>query len=661
MAKFYAFLTKMSIVQRLLYAALIAAVIPGSIIIILGISYFYTLGSVNDTVNASNNAVKLVTDLQANLLRMNALVNALGTSNANSQSQIVQINSEITQLTSDFNQELLTYKQNYQIVSSSGMKSTRDVLNGNGVGEQVPISQQGMIFIVNLQWNEYVQAQDVVLNDSNPQQPASATTLSTDVAQANLFYLALKGNLDNLVNLTESLSQNVVQANAQQAPTIIWGAIVAFLCSTLVVLLIGFIVNQTITKPLQQLAQLAKRITQGETSARAVTSGNDEIYLVSVSINAMLDNIVSLMQEVQLQHDTLQSRIEQLIYEVSGIANGDLSMQILVTSDPLGILAQAFNYMVNELRGLIIHVKEVSHNVKNLTNTTVQHMTQLVQAGDQQIQQISVSEHEVEQMANQTRQVSQRARVLSTIASQTRLTAEKGRDAVQQAGAGISRIHENVQSTGEKVKILGESSHQINDIVEVISNVAYHTNRLALDASVQAAAAGENGQGFATIASDIRRLSEQTKAQTIEIARLVQTVNENIGNVAISILTTRRETDEGMKLAFQTSAALELIFDSIDQQGKEIESINEMAAQQLQSSRAVVRNMQSISRDTQASSASIHTTSRNMWQLARMVEQLRISVEAFKLRQDRMSDYPVTPPLVKHMLPKNTKVQHSHQ
>jgi methyl-accepting chemotaxis protein len=656
-AKFYAFLNNMSIVRRLLYAVLVAAVIPGSIIIILGISYFYTLSNVNDTVRASDNAVSLVTGLQADLLRMNALVDALSTGNANSQSEIIQINSEIVQLTGDFDQKLSTYSKDYQIVSSDGMKSTRDMLNGNGVGDQVPISQHAMIFVVDLQWQEYKKAQTTVLSDSNPQKPADATTLSTDVAAADGLYLPLKGNLDNLVNLTESLSQNVVQANTEQAPTIIWGAILAFLCSTLVVLFIGFIVNQTITKPLQHLAQLAKRITKGETTARATISGNDEIYMVAISINAMLDNIVYLMQKTQKQHDDLQSRIEQLIQEVSGIAKGNLDIRIMVTSDALGVLAQAFNFMINELSGLIVHVKEVAQNVKNLTGTTVQHMAQLVQDGDQQVQQIADSEREIEQMADQIRQVSERAHVLFDIASLTRQIAQKGRIAVQQAGAGISRIHENVQSTGEKVKLLNESSRQINDIVEVISNVAYHTNRLALDASVQATAAGENGHGFATIASDIRRLSEQTKAQTIKIARLIQTVNENIGNVEVAMTTTKRETDEGMNLALQTSTALESIFDAVDRQAKEIEGINEMATRQLQSSRSIVRSMQNISRATQASGASTHMTSQNMWRLSHLVEQLRVSVEAFKLRQGRNSNFPVTPPPVAHVVHKSTKLQ----
>jgi hypothetical protein len=75
-------------------------------------------------------------------------------------------------------------------------------------------------------------------------------------------------------------------------------------------------------------------------------------------------------------------------------------------------------------------------------------------------------------------------------------------------------------------------------------------------------------------------------------------------------------------------------------------NINEMATLQLQSSRAVVRSMQSITRSTQASSASTHTTSQNMWKLARLVEQLRVSVEAFKVRQSRNSPFPITPPPV---------------
>src|SRR5262249_44959007 len=155
--------------------------------------------------------------------------------------------------------------------------------------------------------------------------------------------------LDNLVGLTENINELVVQVNtAQITPTIVWTA-VAFFVSTLLVFLIGYVVNLTITTPLRQLALLTRRIARGDTQARAAISGRDEITLVANSMNNMLDSIVRLMQDVQSQRDVLQGQVERLIGEVSGIGEGDLGIQAQVTDDALGVLAYSFNYMIQEL------------------------------------------------------------------------------------------------------------------------------------------------------------------------------------------------------------------------------------------------------------------------------------------------------------------------
>jgi methyl-accepting chemotaxis protein len=195
----------------------------------------------------------------------------------------------------------------------------------------------------------------------------------------------------------------------------------------------------------------------------------------------------------------------------------------------------------------------------------------------------------------------------------------------------MGHIHMNVQSTAGKVKLLGESSREINDIVEVITNVAYQTNRLALDAAVQAAMAGDNGKGFSAVASDIRRLAEQTKNQAGRINSIVRTVNENIDNAGSAMHDTERETAEGTRHAQQAGAALGSIFEAVERQAQEIESINDMATQQLKSSSAVAQIMHRVSQDTQESSVGTRDASQNMWKLSQVVEQLRASVEAFKL------------------------------
>src|SRR5450432_844757 len=279
------FLTTMPISRRLLVAAALIAIIPGIVIAILGSSYIGTLVNINQTAKTTNEAVQFSTDMQANLLRMNALLAGLNTTDINAPIQTVQIQREITELTSDFQQKLSLYQKNYQIKTSGNMKSVHDVLQNNAQGNQSSVSQHTTLFIVNLQWNNYAQSQTATLRDL--QRRATATVFTVDQAQANVLYLPLKGNLDNLVALTESLGQVVAQVNTYQINPILFGTIFAFLFSTLVIFLISYVINLTITRPLRQLVDLTRRIAEGETNARAAIASRDEIYTVAASMNTM--------------------------------------------------------------------------------------------------------------------------------------------------------------------------------------------------------------------------------------------------------------------------------------------------------------------------------------------------------------------------------------
>src|SRR6266700_2248916 len=121
------FLINISIARRLTVAATITALIPGIVISILGSSYVSTLNTVNNTVQVDDTAVKLVTDMQADLLRMNALLGTFSMAPSSAASN-VQNSREIVQLTSDFGSALAAYQQDYQITSSVKMQSIRNAL-----------------------------------------------------------------------------------------------------------------------------------------------------------------------------------------------------------------------------------------------------------------------------------------------------------------------------------------------------------------------------------------------------------------------------------------------------------------------------------------------------------------------------------------------------
>src|SRR5438270_9820718 len=102
----------------------------------------------------------------------------------------------------------------------------------------------------------------------------------------------------------------------------------------------------------------------------------------------------------------------------------------------LPILADSFNYMVEELSSLIVRVKMVSHEVENSTTITFERMAQLVKSADAQIHEIGAAAIEIEHMADSSRQVAEKAEVLYNVAREAHQTAQGGRDAVQQTVEG---------------------------------------------------------------------------------------------------------------------------------------------------------------------------------------------------------------------------------
>lgn len=655
------FFSNIPIFRRLFIAFAIVAAIPSIVIILLGNFYLTSLNGHGQAVQTSFDAQSIASNQLINLQRMNALLQTRQDQVTASLSGVIKdpalfasgalIGSDIEGRQTDFGQALAEYKNNYTLATSDNMSNVRNILMSDSANASIITDQQTALNnVTTKQWPAYSTLQKQVLNqlqasdDAIRQQgkvftPAEVNQIFANnyatLFKANLAFTDLKNSWQHVVDDAVSMGKAVTAIGAAETQPILISTTIAAFFIILMVLATGFVVNLTITQPLRQLASMTRRIAKGDTSARARATGHDEIYLVATSMNNMLDNIVRLIQETQAQRDNLQAQVEKLVSEVSGVGEGDLRVQAEVTADALGVLADSFNYMVEELGSLVVRVKTVAHEVESSTTAIFDRLTQLVETGDIQLNQISSAAVEVEHMADSSHQVADRAEVLYNVARDARQSAQGGREAVQQAVEGMGRIHENVQETSTKVQTLGERSREINNIVEVISGIAHQTNRLALDAAIQAAMAGENGKGFGAVAADIRRLAERAKDQASMIGRIVRGVREEIGAVAVSMQDTERETSSGTRLTQEAGVALESIFSAVEHQAREIENINQMAAQQLQSSSNVVQIMRGISSTTQQSTMSTREASHNMERLARLVEQLRASVEAFKLHENQ--------------------------
>ena len=665
------FMSKVPIFRRLFIAFAITALIPALVILLLSNFYLSLLSRQEQAVQTSFDSQRVASQQQVNLQRMNALVQTrFNQIFASLQGKVSDpslanagglVDSDIAAREAQFDQALLDYQTNFELATSPHMATVRTTLISNdpATAQGIIADQQAAIRSVATAntglWAKYrkLQRQEVSLLDSlDPTVRGNPTTLSSNFLfskyelaysllwHANFDFTDLNNSWQHVVDDAENMGKTVTAIGPSETQPILSASFIAVFSTIIVIIATGWVVNLTITNPLRGLASLTRRIARGETGARAKVFGRDEIYLVATSMNNMLDNIVRLIQETQAQRDSLQAQVEKLVSEVSGVGEGDLRVQAEVTVDTLGVLADSFNYMVEELSNLIVRVKLVAHEVENSTVMILDHMTQLVENGDLQIQQIAHATAGVEHIADSSRHVAERAQVLYKIARETRLDAQSGRASMQQSLEGIERIHENVQETATKVQLLGDRSREIDEIVGAISNIAHQTNRLALDAAIQAAMAGENGKGFGAVAADIRRLAERAKEEASTVAHIVRSIREDIGAVAVAMQDTEHETSVGAQLTQEAGTTLGSIFAAIDHEAEEIENISLMTTQQLQSSGAVVQIMQGVSNVTEQSGSSTRDASQNMERLARLVEQLRASVEAFKLQEDQNSYSP---------------------
>jgi len=633
------------IFRRLAIVFAVATLIPIMVILLLSNFSLRSSETRSAAVHTSFDAQNIATQQQINLQRMNALLQArfaqvfsqggnLALAGDPSSGKLTQ--NDVDALEKQFQTALNNYRSNYEIATSDNMNTIRDILVSDAAdhGKHViTLQQQALDDVAKTDWPNYQTRVHKLLQDLETN--TFYQVAYADFYQSVLGFLELKNVWQNVVDTATQMGTTVTQTGPSITNPLLIYTSLALISTLLVLILSGFLVNVTIVSPLNRLVALTKRVAQGDTGARATIIGRDEINQVANSMNGMLDNILHLMQDAQRRHAELQAQIQQMSNEVSGVGEGNLQVQLHVTSDDLGMLADTFNVMAEELNSLVAKVKILARGVQNAALQAFGYMEQLIDNADGQIQQITQAAGDVGHVAVSSRKIAERAQILNSVALEARNTAHKGRSGILQAINGMTRINENVTSTSKKVLSLGDRSREISNIVTVISNIAQQTNRLALDASIQAAMAGEHGQGFGAVAIDIRRLAERAKEQSALVTQIVRNVLEDINSTSDSIQETARETLSGTQVVQEVGNVLEVMFSTVERQASEIDATNQVATQQLQSANRVVQIMQSASDGVRRSSIITGNVAQQVERLAPLAGQLLASVDVFKLREDR--------------------------
>ncbi len=406
-------------------------------------------------------------------------------------------------------------------------------------------------------------------------------------------------------------------------------------------MIFGTLISKQIQQATNNLQSQFDDVYQGNLNAKATVYSKDELGKLATGFNRMTRVILTTTQEAQRRaeeteqaKEDLQRQVIRLLDDVEGAARGDLTVQATVTADVLGAVADAFNLTIQSLREIVRQVKQAAEQVNQSSTDSELFARNQSSEALRMAEELAVTLNSVQMMTESIERVAENAREAEEVARSSSVTALKGGKAVESTVAGILQIRETVSETARKVKRLAEASQEISKIVLLISQIAERTNQLALNASIQAAKAGEAGRGFAVVADEVRQLADRSGKSLKEIEQIVLQIQSETGSVMTAMEEGIQEVIEVTDRAEQAKTALEDIIQVSNRIDTLVRSITADTVEQRENSRAVAQVMQSVELTAQATSQESQRVAGSLQSLVSIARDLLSSVERFRIDKD---------------------------
>ncbi len=437
-------------------------------------------------------------------------------------------------------------------------------------------------------------------------------------------------------------------------------SVIAVSILSIAVLILGFVLSfymiHEITNPLNRSIDIANKITDGDYTVQIDVNKKDELGILLASLKNMRDklktkteNISGVMQDLQNEKENVEERVEQavkdleiqknylecsvdnILEEMEKFATGDLTANLPVEDDgAIGRLNVGFNQSVANIRE-ILH--QVTNSVESLSNAAAQissSIEELAAGAQEQSAQTNGVASSVEEMTKTIIENAMNATSTAEMATQEKESADRGWRVVEETVKGMECISDVVNKSAETVLTLGQSGDQIGEIIQVIDDIADQTNLLALNATIEAARAGEQGRGFAVVADEVRKLAERTSKATKEITAMIEKIQIDTKNAIESMNKGTKEVENGIRLASQAGTVLKEIVSNSDAVKDKVSQIAAASEQQSITSEEISKNVEAISTVTDQSANALQEIARTVEDMNILTDKVKGLVDNFK-------------------------------
>ncbi len=391
--------------------------------------------------------------------------------------------------------------------------------------------------------------------------------------------------------------------------TIVWGIPV-----TLILLSVaGFLITRHIAKPLEVMTKTAARLSEGDVSLQFDSfQRRDEVGQLADNFNRMV-NYQKEMAEIARR-----------------LAQGDLGVAFAPRSDK-DQLGQAMATMITNTRQ---HLEKIIAGISALTSAATEIMAtanQIASGATQTASAVSETTATVEELRQTIHLSSQKAREVSEHAGQTASVSLDGKKAVEMTIAGMNRIRQQMDSIAESIVKLSEQNQAIGAIINAVNDMADQSNLLAVNASIEAAKAGEQGKGFAVVAQEVRNLAEQSKQATAQVRLILNDIQKAITTAVMATEQGGKVVEEGVNQSSEAGSSIRQLADAVSSSAQASLQIVAATNEQLIGMDQVAQAMESIKQASDQNVLGIRQVETAIHELNNLGQNLKEMVQHYRI------------------------------